>query len=97
MTSGTGNQQAAGSTFKWLILFCLLLGHLASAAHLADHEMTEPGESCEICLATDRDDDSLADTDAHSPVESPGSPEWRIAADPQTEPEVSVYSARASP
>ena len=44
------------------VLACLLAftcAQLAYGAHQFDHQATDVGESCEICLQTDRTDDVL--------------------------------------
>ena len=49
------------SAFKWLVSVALAWSQLASATHQLDHQASDLGETCAICLKFDRDDDALID------------------------------------
>ena len=61
MNSGFPPGPPKFSAFKWLVLVALAWSQLASATHQLDHQASDLGETCAVCLKFDRDDDTLVD------------------------------------
>ena len=85
------------SALKWLILAALVWSQFALAVHQLNHEATETGNACSVCLQFERDEDAVVD--APQAALAPALPSTAINA---TESGVNArcathFRARASP
>lgn len=48
-------------TFTWVLLMLLVWSQASFALHQFDHSIGELGETCAVCLKSDREDDVVVD------------------------------------
>lgn len=96
--STTSNQHRSnGSALKWLILVALAWSQLAFAAHQFDHQATDIGETCVVCVKFDRDDHVLIDTGVSVSVSPSATPDAGHSTSAAPIQACAHYAARASP
>ena len=81
----------------WVVLVLLVSAQVSFAFHHHDHSMSETGETCEVCLQFERDDDAVSHaTLVLTPsVPSAGTTEIPVVFNrPET---FASYRSRASP